>query len=173
MIHPSAVVDDGADIGEGTNVWHWTHVRGTARIGKDCNIGQCVYVDVGVVIGSGSKVQNGVNLYQGVVLGDDVFVGPAVTFTNDMYPRANTRAGEWSVVGTTVERGASIGANSTVVCGVNIGEWAMVAAGSVVTRDVPPFALVMGAPARIRGWVCRCGTPVPEQGARCNSCSGE
>jgi acetyltransferase-like isoleucine patch superfamily enzyme len=157
-IHPTAVVERGALIGSGTRIWHRSHVRGGSRIGSGCTIGFSVYVDAGVVIGDRCKIQNHVSLYHGLVLEDDVFVGPAVCFTNDRYPRADSV--DWRVVPTTVRRGASIGANATIVCGVEIGARAMVGAGAVVTADVPPHALVAGNPARVRGWVCACGRPL-------------
>lgn len=146
MIHHTAAVDDGAYIGLGTKVWHWTHVRGLARIGNSCVIGQNCYIDAGVVIGDRCKVQNGVSVYNGVTLEDDVFVGPNVTFTNDPWPRA---MGAWDVVPTLVRKGASLGANATILCGVVIGEGAMVGAGAVVCHDVPPYALVVGSPAHV------------------------
>ncbi len=158
FIHPTAVVEEGAVIGEGTKIWHFVHVRAGAKIGRNCNIGKDVYIDVGVEIGDNVKIQNGVSVYRGVKLEDDVFVGPYAVFTNDLYPRAFNR--NWKVVPTLVKRGASIGANATIVCGVTIGEYAMVAAGAVVTRDIPPHGLVMGNPARLRGFVCYCGKPL-------------
>lgn len=153
--HPTADVEDGAVIGEGTKVWHQAQIRTGARVGRNCVLGKNVFVDAGVVIGDGCKVQNNVSVYAGVTLADDVFVGPSAVFTNDLRPRANST--DWIAVPTSVQRGASIGANATVICGHTIGEWAMVAAGSVVTRDVAAHQLVAGNPARHRGWVCRCG----------------
>lgn len=153
--HPSAVVES-EQIGDGTKIWHFAHVREGAVIGKHCTIGKGVYVDAGVEIGDNVKIQNFVSVYRGVKIEDDVFVGPSVTFTNDLYPRAflwdEERLGR-----TVVKKGASIGANATVVCGVTIGEYAMVGAGSVVTGDIPPFALYLGNPARPAGFVCYCG----------------
>ena len=154
-IHPSADIAADCHIGEGTSVWNNAQVRGGARIGANCNIGKDVYVDAGAVIGNRVKIQNGVSVYRGVTVEDDVFLGPHMTFTNDMYPRAFNA--DWQITETLVKRGASIGANATVVCGNTIGEYAMVAAGSVVTRDVPGYGLVMGNPARLTGYVCRCG----------------
>ncbi len=154
-VHETAVIDEGAQIGPGTKIWHFSHVRETARIGRDCVIGQGVYVDQGVVMGDRVKVQNGVSIYKGVALEDDVLVAPNATFTNDLFPRAfNT---DWQILPTLVKTGASIGANATVVCGVTVGEYAMVAAGAVVTTDVPPYCLVVGSPARVTARVCRCG----------------
>ena len=152
---PTAVVEK-ADIGDGTRIWHFAHVREGAHIGKRCNIGKGVYIDSGAIIGDNVKIQNFVSVYNGVVIEDDVFIGPSVTFTNDLYPRAFIWE-EDMIVPTRVERGSSIGANSTIVCGSTIGKYAMVGAGSVVTKDVSPFALVMGCPASQSGWVCYCG----------------
>jgi acetyltransferase-like isoleucine patch superfamily enzyme len=155
FIHPTAIVEEDVEIGEGTRVWHFVHIRRGARIGRNCNIGKGVYIDVGVEVGNNVKIQNFVSIYRGVKIEDDVFIGPHATFTNDLYPRAFNE--DWKVVPTLVKRGASIGANATIVCGVTIGEYAMVGAGAVVTRDVPPFGLVYGNPARLRGFVCYCG----------------
>ncbi len=153
--HPTAVVE-GEEIGEGTRIWHFAHVRRGSRIGKNCNVGKSVYVDTGAKIGDNVKIQNFVSVYKGVTIEDDVFVGPSAAFTNDLYPRAFIWDEE-HVVSTKVCRGASIGANSTIICGVTIGEYAMVGAGSVVTRDVPAFALVLGNPAEVKKWICYCG----------------
>jgi acetyltransferase-like isoleucine patch superfamily enzyme len=155
FVHETAIVEAGAELGRGTSVWHHAHVREGASVGIECTLGKNVFVDAGVVIGDRTKVQNNVSVYAGVRLEDDVLVGPSVVFTNDRYPRASSPS--WSVVATTVRRGASIGANATVVCGVEIGEWALVAAGAVVTRDVGAHELVGGNPARRMGWVCECG----------------
>lgn len=157
-VHPTAIVEEGAVIGEGTRIWHFAHIRKGARIGARCNIGKDVYIDENVVMGNGVKIQNGVSVYRGVTLEDNVFVGPYAVFTNDKYPRAFST--DWQVVPTLVREGASIGANATIVCGVTIGRYAMVAAGSVVTRDVPDHGLVMGNPARLVGFVCYCGRPL-------------
>lgn len=158
QIHPSSVVEDSAIIGPGTRIWHHSHVRGGSCIGSECTIGHAVYIDSGAVIGDRCKIQNGSSVYLGCVLEDDVFVGPHVAFTNDPYPRAD--ATHWALGPTTVREGASIGANATIVCPVEVGAWATVAAGSVVVSDVPPHGLVMGSPARLVGWVCRCGRPL-------------
>lgn len=179
FVHPLAVVEEGAEIGEGTRIWHFAHIRKGARIGKNCNIGKDVYIDVDVEIGNNVKIQNGVSVYHGVKVEDDVFLGPHMTFTNDLYPRAFNE--EWEVVPTLVKKGASIGAHATVVCGVTIGEYAMVGAGAVVTRDVPPFGLVFGNPARLKGFVCYCGRPLKEKVGedgrhvifRCSHCGRE
>lgn len=177
--HPTAVVES-EDIGEGTRIWHFAHVRQGSKIGKNCNVGKSVYVDTEAVIGDNVKIQNFVSVYKGVVIEDDVFVGPSATFTNDLYPRAFIWDEE-HVVPTLVRRGASIGANSTVICGVTIGEYAMVGAGSVVSRNVPPFALVLGNPAEVRNWICYCGcrleNVLKESETvtiyRCNACGRE
>jgi UDP-2-acetamido-3-amino-2,3-dideoxy-glucuronate N-acetyltransferase len=161
VVHPTAEVEDGAVIGAGTRVWHVTHVRSTARIGGDCNIGRNVYVDAGVTVGDRVKIQNNVSVYVGVTLEDDVFVGPSAVFTNDFNPRAHNP--DWVVTPTLVRRGASIGANATIVCGVEIGEYALVAAGAVVTRDVRPYQVVAGNPARHHGWVNRLGEVISRE----------
>ena len=153
--HPTAVVES-KDIGDGTRIWHFAHIREGARIGRNCNLGKSVYVDIAAQIGNNVKIQNFVSVYRGVKIEDDVFVGPSVTFTNDLYPRSFSWDDE-HVVPTLVCRGASIGANSTIVCGITIGEYAMIGAGSVVTKDVPPNALVLGNAAETAGWVCECG----------------
>jgi UDP-2-acetamido-3-amino-2,3-dideoxy-glucuronate N-acetyltransferase len=163
--HATAVVDQPAQIGEGTKVWHFSHVMAGARVGAHCSLGQNVFVGGGAVIGDRCKVQNNVSLYDGVELEDDVFVGPSAVFTNVINPRAFvSRKSEYRP--TRVGRGASIGANATVICGHAVGAYAFVAAGAVVTRDVPPFALVVGVPARRMRWICRCGVALPASGAR-------
>jgi UDP-2-acetamido-3-amino-2,3-dideoxy-glucuronate N-acetyltransferase len=164
FVHPTAEVEQGAELGPGTKVWHLTHIRSTARIGAGCTIGRNVYVDAGVVIGDRAKVQNNVSVYVGVTLEDEVFVGPSAVFTNDLYPRAQNP--DWVVTPTMVRRGASIGANATIVCGKEIGEYAMVAAGALVSRDVQPYQLVAGNPARHFGWVNRKGEVVARTAER-------
>ncbi len=154
-VHPSAEVEAGAHVGDGTRIWQLAHVRTGARIGAGCSLGRNVFVDEGVHVGDRVKVQNNVSVYRGVTLRDEAFVGPGVVFTNDLRPRAVAR--DWTVVPTVVHQGASLGGGATVVCGVQIGAAAMVAAGAVVTRDVPAHGLVMGNPARLAGWVCHCG----------------
>jgi dTDP-4-amino-4,6-dideoxygalactose transaminase/acetyltransferase-like isoleucine patch superfamily enzyme len=161
--HPTAIVEDGAAVGEGTTIWHHSHVRSGAVIGRSGNLGKNVYIDAGVRIGDRVKIQNNVSVYYGVEIHDEVFVGPSAVFTNDLRPRAH--AEDWQVTPTLVRTGASIGANATVVCGVEIGEHAMVAAGAVVTRTVRPHQLVAGNPARHRGWVCRCGAVISREEA--------
>ena len=158
--HPTAVVESEA-IGEGTKIWHFAHVREGSKIGKNCNIGKSVYIDAGVAIGDNVKIQNFVSVYKGVTIEDDVFIGPSATFTNDLFPRSFIWDSE-HVVPTQVCRGASIGANATLICGIIVGDYAMIGAGSVVAEDVPPHALVLGNPAKLKGWVCRCGKGVRE-----------
>lgn len=150
-IHPTATVDKGAKIGHGTKIWHYAHVRDTAQLGNNVIVGKSSYVDSHVSIGNNVKIQNLVSVYNGVKIGNDVFVGPHVAFTNDFYPRA---VGEWNIVETFVEDGVSIGANSTIICGHTLGKYCLIGAGSVVTKDVPPHALVAGNPARLVGWAC-------------------
>ena len=171
FVHPSSFVDEPCQIGAGTKIWHFCHVMKDSVIGRDCNIGQNVVVSPGVRVGDGCKIQNNVSLYTGVVLEDHVFCGPSMVFTNVVNPRSEVvRKSEYKT--TLVKRGASIGANATVLCGTTIGSYAFVGAGSVVTRDVADFALVVGSPARPQGWMCRCGIKLSVGGptARCNSC---
>lgn len=157
FIHPTSVVDERAYIGGGTKVWHFCHIQTGASIGKNCSLGQNVNISNNVKIGDGCKLQNNVSIYEGVELEDYVFCGPSCVFTNDLTPRAKYPKGRAGFKKTLIMQGASIGANATVVCGHTIGKWAMVAAGAVVTSDVPNHALMMGVPARLRGWVCECG----------------
>ncbi|NLH22106.1 MAG: N-acetyltransferase [Methanothrix sp.] len=159
--HPTAIVES-QDIGEGTKIWHFAHVRSGAKIGNSCNIGKSVYIDIGAEIGNNVKIQNFVSVYKGVAIEDDVFVGPSATFTNDLYPRAFIWDEE-HVSATRICRGASIGANATIICGITVGEYAMIGAGSVVAEDVPPFGLVLGNPGRLRGYVCRCGRRLEQE----------
>jgi acetyltransferase-like isoleucine patch superfamily enzyme len=171
-VHESAVVEPDANVGAGTRVWHHAHVRAGAIVGRECTLGKNVYVDTGARIGNRVKVQNNVSVYAGVVLEDEVMVGPSAVFTNDRYPRA---VGEWELVPTVVRRGASIGASATIVCGVEIGEYAMIGAGAVVTRSVAAHELVVGNPARRTGWVCRCGrlasrADLQPPDLRCDAC---
>jgi len=175
--HESSYIDDGSAIGAGTKIWHFSHVMARARIGARCNIGQNVVISPEVVIGDNVKIQNNVSVYTGVVLEDDVFCGPSMVFTNVVNPRSHvSRKDEYRP--TVVKRGASLGANSTVVCGHTIGRYAFVGAGAVVTRDVPDYALAIGNPARIAGWVCACGVKLaagarPPETVACPACHAE
>lgn len=153
--HPTAHVENNSKIGDSTRIWHFSHIRENSEIGKNCNLGKGVYIDTNVKIGNNVKIQNNVSVYMGVEVEDDVFLGPHVAFTNDLYPRAFNN--NWKIVRTKVKKGASIGANSTVVCGITVGNYAMIGSGSVVTKDVPDYALVYGNPARLHGFVCTCG----------------
>ncbi len=170
LVEPTADVEPGAEIGAGTRVWHLAHVREGARIGSECVVGRGVYVGPGVVIGDRCKIQNHALVYEPAVVEDGAFIGPAVVFTNDHYPRAVTPDGRlkdaeaWTAVGVQVREGASIGARAVCVAPVTIGRWALVAAGSVVVDDVPDFALVAGTPARFRRWVGRAGVPLVPDG---------
>lgn len=155
-VHPSSFVDDGAEIGSGTKIWHFCHVMPGAEIGEGCNIGQNAFIAGDVRIGNNVKIQNNVSVYAGVTIEDDVFLGPSMVFTNVINPRSHVnRRGEYMV--TRVKRGATIGANATVVCGTTLGEYAFIGAGAVITKDVPAYALVYGTPGKIQGWMCQCG----------------
>lgn len=175
FVHESSFVDEGAEIGRGTRIWHFCHVMSGARIGMYCNIGQNVFIASGVQIGDNAKIQNNVSVYSGVVLEEDVFLGPSMVFTNVVNPRsAVIRKDEYKA--TLVKRGATLGANSTILCGIVLGCHCFVGAGAVVTHDVPDFALVYGSPARLQGWMCECGVGlkfVPARGhekAVCGNC---
>lgn len=159
-VHESAWVDEPCEIGEGTSVWHFTHIRASAVIGKNCNIGQNCYIGHGVKVGDGSKLQNSVSVYEAVVLEEEVFCGPSCVFTNVVNPRAAIeRKHEFKP--TLVKRGATIGANATLICGITVGRWAMIGAGAVVCENVPDFALAVGVPARRLGWVTKNGDTIP------------
>lgn len=171
FVHPSSYVDDGCTIGEGTKIWHFSHIMEGCTIGKRCNIGQNVVISPGVILGEGVKIQNNVSVYTGVVCEDGVFLGPSCVFTNVINPRAFIeRKHEYRK--TVIGKGASIGANATIVCGHTIGRYALVGAGAVVTRDVPDYALVYGSPAKVRGHVCQCGEKLKFQDgvAVCAAC---
>lgn len=175
--HETAIVDPGAQIGDGTKIWHFSHVCGTeVQIGLDCSLGQNVYVGPRVIIGNGVRIQNNVSVYDLVELEDYVFCGPSAVFTNVINPRSHVpRKSEFKR--TRVRRGASLGANCTIVCGIEIGQFAFIGAGAVVTKDVPDFALMVGVPARQTGWICQCGIQLqdlkPHQTARCSDCGSE
>lgn len=162
FIHPSAEVDKRSKIGMGSKIWNNVQIREGAKIGERCILSKDVYIDTGVVLGNRCKVQNGVSVYNGVTVEDDVFIGPHATLTNDKVPRAFNNA--WKITPTLIKAGSSIGANATIVCGITIGNYAMVAAGSVVTKSIPSHALVMGNPAKIVGYVCKCGNKIDTQG---------
>lgn len=168
-VHESSYVDEDVIIGDGTKVWHFCHVHKGARIGEKCSLGQNVNVSNNVIIGTGVKIQNNVSVYEGVELEDYVFCGPSMVFTNDLTPRSKYPKGTEGYKKTLVQYGASIGANATVVCGNTIGKWAMIASGAVVTKDVPPYALMAGVPAKQIGWVCECGLPL-KNGLNCEAC---
>jgi len=177
FVHESSYVDQPCEIGEGTKIWHFSHVMKGCRIGKRCNIGQNVLIASGCIVGDNVKIQNNVSVYTGVILEDDVFCGPSMVFTNVYNPRSHVeRKNEYRT--TLVKRGATIGANATVVCGVTLGRYSFVGAGAVVTRDVPDYAIVYGNPARLRGWCCACGEKLglpaaPADGAEstCGRCA--
>ena len=161
FIHETAVVDEGAEVGAGTKVWHFCHLMAKAQVGAECSLGQNVYVGDNAVIGDGTKIQNNVSVYQGVVCEEEVFLGPSMVFTNVINPRSGVvRRDEYRQ--TLVRKGASIGANATILCGITIGQYAFVGAGAVVTKDVPDHALVVGNPARQTGWMSRRGHRMPE-----------
>jgi UDP-2-acetamido-3-amino-2,3-dideoxy-glucuronate N-acetyltransferase len=176
FVHESSFVDQPCEIGQGTRIWHFSHIMKNCRIGQGCNIGQNVVISPDVVLGNNVKVQNNVSIYTGCILEDDVFCGPSMVFTNVVNPRSHViRKDEYRQ--TLVRRGASMGANSTIVCGITIGRYAFVGAGSVVTRDVPDYALIFGNPARLQGWMCGCGVKLPfgrtkdgEEQAACDAC---
>jgi UDP-2-acetamido-3-amino-2,3-dideoxy-glucuronate N-acetyltransferase len=169
FIHPSAIVDGpNTHVGADTRIWHFAHVMAGAYIGERCSVGQGCYVGGKVRIGHGCRIQNNVSLYDGVTLEDDVFLGPSCVFTNVKHPRAHVQRKD-QFARTLVCKGATVGANATIMCGVTIGEYAMIGAGSVVTADVPPYALVVGNPGRRAGWACACGETLPE-GLVCTRC---
>jgi UDP-2-acetamido-3-amino-2,3-dideoxy-glucuronate N-acetyltransferase len=171
FVHESSYVDEGAQVGAGTKIWHFCHVMPGAVIGEVCNLGQNVVLMPGTRVGNNVKIQNNVSIYEGVVIEDDVFCGPSMVFTNVVNPRSHvSRKDEY--LRTLVRRGASIGANATIVCGVELGEYAFVGAGAVVTSDVPAYALIVGVPGRRVGWMCACGVRLVDDAPRltCSAC---
>ncbi len=170
FVHDSSYVDEGVEIGEGTKIWHFSHVQRGAKIGKSCSLGQNVNISNNVIIGNKVKIQNNVSVYEGVELEDGVFCGPSCVFTNDLTPRARYPKGSENYKKTLIKEGASIGANATVVCGHTVGKCALIGAGAVVTSDVPDYALMLGVPAKQKGWVCECGELLDDT-LECKSCS--
>lgn len=183
MIHKTADVEDGTIIGKNTKIWHLCHVRKGAKIGENCVLGKNVFIDSEAVLGNNVKLQNNVSVYSGVTIEDGVFIGPHVTFTNDLIPRAinvdgSLKAGnDWELVKTLVKKGASIGAGSVILPGITLGEFCMVGAGSVVTKDVPTYGLVYGTPAKPAGYVCKCGRKLGDNNLKgkikCSYCKSE
>ena len=174
FVHESSYIDEPCQIGEGTKIWHFSHIMKDTVIGQNCNIGQNVVVSPNVIIGNNVKIQNNVSVYTGVICEDDVFLGPSCVFTNVINPRSFIeRKAEYRK--TTIKKGATIGANATIVCGYQIGRYAFIGAGSVVTKDVPDYALVVGNPARVVGYVCKCGNKLKKAGNEyiCDSCGKE
>lgn len=169
FVHPTSEVEEGASIGKGTQIWHFSHIMKGAKIGENCKIGQNVFVDREVRIGNRVKIQNNVSVYRGVTLEDDVFCGPSMVFTNVYNPRSAYPRDPSQYRKTLVKKGATIGANATVICGVSLGCYSFVGAGAVVTKDVPDYALVYGNPAKIKGWMCECGEKLSWRGdkAKC------
>jgi len=178
FVHESSYIDEGAQIGKGVKIWHFCHIMGDTRIGADCNIGQNVFIASQVTLGSNVKVQNNVSIYTGVIIEDDAFLGPSMVFTNVVNPRSHVnRKDEYKR--TLVKRGATIGANATIVCGVTLGRYCFIGAGAVVTRDIPDYALVYGNPGHVQGWMCQCGLRLAfeqtghGEEARCAECGRE
>jgi UDP-2-acetamido-3-amino-2,3-dideoxy-glucuronate N-acetyltransferase len=170
FVHEGSFVEDGASIGNGTKIWHFSHIQKGSQIGENCTLGQNVNISNNVKIGNSVKLQNNVSVYEGVELEDYVFCGPSMVFTNDLTPRSKYPKGSSGYKKTIVKYGASIGANATIICGITIGRWAMIAAGAVVTKDVRNYALMAGTPARQIGWVCECGRTLSEE-LICRECS--
>jgi UDP-2-acetamido-3-amino-2,3-dideoxy-glucuronate N-acetyltransferase len=171
FVHPTAVVDEPAEVGKGSQIWHFSHIMSGAKVGERCIIGQNVFIASGAVLGKNIKIQNNVSVFKGVVLEDDVFCGPSMVFTNVFNPRSFiSRMKE--VRQTLVRRGATIGANATIVCGNTVGYYALIGAGSVVTRDVPDYALVYGNPGKVKGWVCQCAVEIVFRSGKavCKAC---
>ena len=171
FVHPTSVVDEPVEIGEGTKIWHFSHIMSGAKIGRNCIIGQNVFIGSGAILGNNIKIQNNVSIYDGVVLEDDVFCGPSMVFTNVFNPRSFiSRKKEFRK--TVVGKGATIGANTTIICGNKIGQYAFIGASSVVTKDIPDYALVYGNPGRVKGWVCQCAEEIIFRSgrAKCQAC---
>jgi UDP-2-acetamido-3-amino-2,3-dideoxy-glucuronate N-acetyltransferase len=171
FVHPTAIVDGPVEIGEGTKIWHFSHVMSGAKIGRNCMIGQNAFISSGAILGNNIKIQNNVSIFDGVILEDDVFCGPSMVFTNVFNPRSFiSRRKEFRQ--TVVGRGATIGANATVICGNKIGQYAFIGASSVVTKDIPDYALVYGNPGRVKGWVCQCAEEIifRDGRAKCQAC---
>lgn len=169
FVHESSYADDGCIIGDGTKIWHFSHIQSGAVIGKNCSIGQNVNIASRAVLGNKCKIQNNVSIYDDVILEDEVFCGPSMVFTNVINPRSFVeRKHEYKT--TLMKKGCTIGANATIVCGNTVGKYAMIGAGSVITKDVPDYALVFGSPAKLRGWVCKCGVKLDSTGA-CSDCN--
>lgn len=172
FVHESSYIDENVTIGDGTKVWHFSHIQKGAQIGEKCSLGQNVNISNNVKIGNGVKIQNNVSIYEGVELEDYVFCGPSMVFTNDLTPRSKYPKGTDGYKKTLVKYGASIGANATIVCGNTIGKWAMIASGAVATKDVPDYAVMAGVPAKQIGWVCKCGVPLKDK-LSCKECGRE
>lgn len=172
FVHESSYIDENVSIGDGTMIWHFSHVQTGAEIGENCSLGQNVNISNNVKIGHGVKIQNNVSVYEGVELEDYVFCGPSMIFTNDLTPRSEYPKGSEGYKTTLVKYGASIGANATIICGNTIGRWAMIASGAVLTKDVPDFALMVGVPAKQIGWVCKCGMVLNDD-LKCRECGRE
>ncbi|MBA7494027.1 UDP-2-acetamido-3-amino-2,3-dideoxy-D-glucuronate N-acetyltransferase [subsurface metagenome] len=175
FVHPSSFIDDDVQIGEGTKIWHFCHIMSGARIGKNCKLGQNVFIDRDVKVGDGVKIENNVSVYRGMTLEDYVFCGPSMVFTNVINPRSAYPRDIKQYRKTLVKKGATIGANATIICGVTLGRSTFVGAGAVVTEDVPGYALVYGNPAKIKGWMCECGKRLEfrDEQARCDECGKE
>ena len=170
-VHPTAIIDNGAEIGAGSRIWHWVHICSKAVIGKNCSFGQNVFVGNDVVIGDNVKIQNNVSVYDSVILEDDVFCGPSMVFTNVINPRSHViRKNEYKK--TVVRKGASIGTNATIICGIELGQYCFIAAGAVVNKNVAPYSLMAGVPALRKGWICVCGVQLPKKTGEvsCSNC---
>jgi UDP-2-acetamido-3-amino-2,3-dideoxy-glucuronate N-acetyltransferase len=172
FVHESSYIDENVSIGKGTKIWHFSHIQSNTIIGDNCSFGQNVNVANNVKIGNNVKIQNNVSIYEGVELEDYVFCGPSMVFTNDLNPRSKYPKGKSKYVKTLVKYGATLGANSTIICGHTIGKWSMIGAGSVVTKDVPDYALFIGVPAIHAGWVCECGIKL-DKSLKCKECNRE